>query len=145
MTTRRRTDRSVAVALRPSWSDASGKAPIRGLIALLLTAGLVYGGVKLIPVRADAFAFDDAVKDEVVFAGGRRLSDRRSSDEQIKKNLVERAQALGLPVTVADIQIRRPGRKYIIVEVDYTIRVEFIGGFTYDWSFAPRHEGPLIF
>ncbi len=122
------------------WRDESGKFSIRGIFALALMVGMIYFGMKVIPVRASAYQFDDAIRDEVVFAGG-----RRSSDEAIKRNLVDRAAMLGLPIERDDIRITRPGGKYIVVEVDYTLAVEFVGGYTYQWNFSPKHEGPLIF
>ena len=124
----------------PGWKSETGKGMLRTLFALALVVGTVYVGMKFIPVRAQAYQFNDAVRDEVVFAGG-----RRSSDDAIRKNLVEQAQMLGLPVSTGSIKITRPGSKYIKVEVDYTITVELIGGYTYDWSFSPKAEGPLIF
>ena len=70
--TQKRSERSV-------WRDESGKSSIHGVFALALVVGMVYFGMKVIPVRATAYQFDDAIRDEVVFAGG-----RRSSDEAIK-------------------------------------------------------------
>ncbi|MCH7823256.1 MAG: DUF4845 domain-containing protein [Acidobacteria bacterium] len=131
--TQKRSERSV-------WRDESGKSSIHGVFALALVVGMVYFGMKVIPVRATAYQFDDAIRDEVVFAGG-----RRSSDEAIKRNLVDRAAMLGLPIERGDIRITRPAGKYIVVEVDYKVEVEFVGGYTYVWNFSPKHEGPLIF
>ena len=122
------------------WRDESGKSSIRGIFALALMVGMVYFGMKVIPVRTSAYQFDDAIRDEVVFAGG-----RRSSDEAIKRNLVGRAAMLGLPIQSGDIRITRPGGKYIVVEVNYMVAVEFVGGYTYEWKFSQKREGPLIF
>ena len=122
------------------WKDQSGKGSLRGLFALVLIVGLVYVGMKFIPVRAQAFQFADAVQDEGTFAGG-----RRSTDDQIKRNLLEQAQMLGLPIENRHIKVTRPGSKYIIIEVEYTVPIDLIGGYRYDWSFSPRYEGPLIF
>ena len=128
------------IAAQGSWRDASGKSSIRGIFALLLIVGMVYAGMKLIPVQTSAYQFNDAVRDEVIFAGG-----RRSSDDAIKRNLTGTALMLGLAIERDDIKITRPGAKYIIIEVDYEVKLEFIGGYTYEWSFSPKHEGPLIF
>ena len=125
---------------RSVWRDESGKSSIHGIFALALIVGMVYFGMKVIPVRASAYQFNDAIRDEVVFAGG-----RRSSDEAIKRNLVDRAEMLGLKITRGNIRITRPAGKHIIVEVNYEVAVEFVGGYTYQWNFSPRHEGPLIF
>lgn len=126
---------------RLRWRDESGKASWRGLVALLLVAGLVYFGVKVIPVRTAAYQFEDAIRDEVLAATSRR----RMPDEQIRKNLLDTAAELSLPIRPDDITIRRPGGRSLIVEADYTVTLEFLGGYTYDWRFTPRDEKPLIF
>jgi len=123
----------------PGWRDESGKNSIRGIIALALIVGAVYVGVKFLPVRTAAFQFDDAVRDEVVFAGS-----RRSSDDQIMQSLLESADILGLPIQRGDIRVRRQGRKYIVVDAEYTVVVELIGGYTFNWNFSPHHEGPVF-
>ena len=109
------------------WRDQSGKSSIRGIFALFLIAALVYFSMKFIPVRAAAYQFDDAIRDEVVYAGS-----RRTTDEQIMKDLLEKAVILGLPITRENITIVRSGRKYIIIDADYTVKIELIGGYEYD-------------
>ena len=123
------------------WKSETGKATLRALFALALVVGAVYVGMKFIPVRAQAYQFSDAVRDEVIFAGG-----RRTTDDTIRRSLVEHAQMLGLPVSSGNIRITRTGgNKYITIEVNYTVTVELLGEYAYDWSFSPKYEGPLIF
>jgi len=124
---------------RLAWQDESGKSSWRGILALVLVVGGVYLGMKLIPVRAAAYQFNDAVREQVTFAGS-----RRSGDERIQRELLAQARELGLPVEAGDIRIRRPTNRYIVVEVEYTVTIEFIGGYTWDWDFSPRYEGPII-
>jgi hypothetical protein len=59
--------------------------------------------------------------------------------------LVERAVMLGLPVERSDIKITRPNSSYIIVEVSYEVTLEFIGGYTYQSNFSPKHRSRLTF
>lgn len=120
--------------------DETGKGTIRTLIALAIISAVVYAGVKFIPARAAAYQFDDAVRDEVTFAAS-----RRSTDEAIRRNLMEAAQMLELPIQGSDIKITRPGAKWIKIDVAYTIELELIGGYTFEWPFSPSHEGPLIY
>ena len=124
---------------RPHWCDESGKSSIRGVFALVLIVGMVYFSMKFIPVRTAAYQFNDAIRDEVIYAGS-----RRTNDDQIMKDLLDRAVILGLPITREQIAIRRSGRKYIIIDASYTVTIELIGGYKYDWSFSPHHEGPVF-
>lgn len=121
------------------WRDESGKSSIRGLIALAMMVALVYAGYKFIPVRTAAYRFNDTIRDEVVYAGS-----RRTNDDQVMKNLLDEATILGLPIQRDDIEITRSGRRYIIIEASYTVVVELVGGYTYDWNFHHRHEGPVF-
>jgi len=116
------------------------KSPILKIFALTLMVCTVYFVMKLAPVQASAYQFDDAVRDEVLLAAG-----RRSSDDAIKRNLVDRAVMLGLPVQRSDIKITRPNSTYIVVEVSYEVTLEFIGGYTYQSIFLPKHKGRLTF
>ncbi|MBM53217.1 MAG: hypothetical protein CL485_09575, partial [Acidobacteria bacterium] len=59
--------------------------------------------------------------------------------------LVERAVMLGLPVERSDIKITRPNSSYIIVEVNYEVTLELIGGYTYQSIFSPKHRSRLTF
>jgi hypothetical protein len=114
---------------------------LRGLIALLLVGSVVYVGFKVLPVRTAAYQFQDALRDEVLLAASRR----RKPDDDIKRSLVEIAAELGLPVTHSAIAVRHPGRKYIVIEADYTVDIEFVGGYVYSWQFTPSAEGPIIY
>ena len=124
------------------WRDESGKITVRGLIALTLVAAVVYAGFKVLPVRTAAYQFEDALRDEVVLAASRR---GRGSDENIRRALLETAAELGLPIEHSMIVVRRPGRRYIVIEADYTVNIEFIGGYVYSWRFTPSAEGPVVF
>ena len=116
------------------------KSPILKIFVLTLTVSVVYFAMRLAPVQASAYQFDDAVRDEVLLAAG-----RRSSDDAIKRNLVDRAVMLGLPVQRSDIKITRPNSSYIIVEVSYEVTLEFIGEYTYQSNFLAKHKGRLAF
>ncbi len=121
-----------------AWKDEAGKSSIRGIFALVLIAAMVYVSMKFIPVRAAAYQFNDAIRDEVVYAGS-----RRTTEEQIMKNLLERAVILSLPITRENLSIVLSGRKYIIIDANYTVTVELLVGYEYDWAFSHRHEGPI--
>ena len=141
MSTSGRGRERVSPGRRLSWSHETGRASLRGLFALLLVGAVVYMGFKVLPVYTATYQFQDALRDEVLEAASRR----RKPDDSIKRSLVEVAAVLGLPITHQSITVRRPGRKSIVIEADYTVDIEFIGGYVYSWHFAPSAEGPLIY
>ncbi len=123
---------------RRRWHEASGRGSIRGIVSLLLVVTVAYGCFKIIPPRAAAFQLDDEVREQVILAGSRR---RKISDDEIRRTLLRRAEELGLPIDGRDIVIRRRGGN-VLVQVDYTVRVDFPLDYHYDWHFQASHEGP---
>ena len=120
------------------WRDDRGKSNIGALLALLVLVGGVYIGLKFIPVRASAYQFDDTVREQVVYAGARR---RKLGDQEVMRNLMERAEDLGLPIGKRNVRITRH-TKTIRIQVAYRVPIELPFDFTYEWTFISDHEGP---
>jgi hypothetical protein len=120
------------------WSSQRGKAGIGTLVALLVVVSGVYLGMKFIPLRASAYQFDDTVREQVVFAGARR---RKISDEEITRNLLQRADDLELPVTRRNVRITRRSTR-IRIQVAYKMPIHLPFDYTYEWTFVSDHEGP---
>jgi hypothetical protein len=109
-------------------------------VALLVVVGGVYVGMKFIPVRSSAYRFDDTVREQVVFAGARR---RKISDEEITRNLLQRAADLELPVTRRNVRITRRSTR-IRIQVAYKMPIQLPLDYTYEWTFVSDHEGPAF-
>lgn len=121
-----------------AWRGERGKATVGTLVALLVVVSGVYLGMKFIPVRAAAYQFDDTVREQVVFAGARR---RRMGDQEVLRNLMERAQELNLPISTRNIRITRRS-KSIRIQVAYKVDIELPFDYTYEWTFVSDHDGP---
>lgn len=125
--------------IRGGWGGrADGKAKIGSLVALLVVVGGVYMGMKFIPVRAAAYAFDDEVREQVVFAGARR---RKIGNEEIMRNLMAKADELGLPIRRGNVRITRRTNR-IRIQAAWKSPIELPFDFTYEWTFVADHEGP---
>lgn len=122
------------------WRGESGKAGLGSLVALVLLVVTVYLGMTIIPVRAAAYQFDDTVREQVVYAGARR---RRVGDDEVNRNLLEKAEELGLPVTKRNIRITRRSKSVRIV-VAYKVPIDFGFGYSYEWTFVSDHDGPSL-
>lgn len=120
------------------WRSDRGKASIGGLLAILVLIAGVYFGMKFIPIRASAYQFDDTVREQVVYAGARR---RNMGDDEVMRNLMERADELGLPIAQRNVRITRRS-KTIRIQVAYRVPVELPFDYTYQWTFISDHEGP---
>jgi hypothetical protein len=120
------------------WRNDRGKSNIGGLLMVLAMVGGVYIGLKFIPVKASAYQFDDTVREQVVYAGARR---RKLSDQEVMRNLMERADELSLPIAKRNVRITRRA-KTIRIQVAYRVPIELPFDFTYEWTFISDHEGP---
>jgi len=120
------------------WRGNRGKSNIGAFLALLVFVGGIYLGMKFIPIRASAYQFDDTVREQVVYAGARR---RKMSDQEVMRNLMERAEELRLPIGKRNVRITRR-TKSIRIQVAYRVPIELPFDYTYDWTFISDHEGP---
>lgn len=103
-----------------------------GLVFLLIAGLIAY---KMIPVKVKAADLRDTVQDYAKSAG-------TFNDKQIQKAILDKANALNLPVSEEDVDItRRPNE--ITVEVKYTVPVKF-PGYTYNWKFRHKSDNPIF-
>jgi len=112
-----------------------GEGKLGCAMGLLVLVAAVFIAYKMIPIKVKATEFRDAVFDQSRSAG-------RASTDSIRKALVDKAGQLRLPVRNEDIRIERR-HDYIIVEVEYTVPVEF-PGFVYQWKFRHKAENPVF-
>ena len=102
---------------RPRGPRGEGRT---GCILWLTFAGLVvYGLIKVVPVRVHIGQFTDAIQEQATFAASH-------SNAQIVNELVQKAQELDLPVTREQLTINRT-REAIAIEAHYQVPVEFFG------------------
>lgn len=85
-----------------------GEGRIGLMVALALLGAGIFVGVKIIPVRVNAYEFRDFIQEECRFAA------TRNKDAEIFKRVFEKAQALRLPVTKKDIRLERTTSEMII-------------------------------
>ncbi|HJO04427.1 MAG TPA: hypothetical protein QGG47_10680 [Acidobacteriota bacterium] len=121
-----------------SWASEAGRGGLGALLGLALVVATIYAGMKFIPVRAAGFQLDDTVREQVVFAGARR---RQLGDNEVLRNIIERADELGLPVERRNIAIVRR-RGTIQIRVVYTVPIDLLFDYTYVWRFEIDHNGP---
>ena len=89
----------------------------RGTAYLLVVAVIVFLAVQYVPLYFNAFQFNDAVRQEVKFAG----SARRTIDS-VREAVLLRAREYSVPVTEDDIKVTREG-PFFVVDINYSVRV----------------------
>lgn len=130
--------RGASARLRRRWTAEAGRGGLGALLGLTVVVATIYAGMKFVPVRAAGFQLDDTVREQVLYAGARR---RQLGDQEILRNIMERAEELGLPVGLRNIAITRR-RGSVRIRVVYTVSIELLFDYTYAWPFEIDHDGP---
>ena len=121
-------------------AGSAGRATVSGILTILIVAAGVYIGMKMIPVRARAFQFDDAVQQQALAASAQL---RQPTSMEIRARLMTRARQLGLPLHDRDLRVEVRGTSHLTIEAEYVVPIEFIGGYVYAWRFRSAYDGPL--
>jgi hypothetical protein len=105
-------------------------------LVILLIAGLI--AYKMIPIKVKAADLRERIVDESKSAG-------QHNDDQIRKQILTKAEQLELPVADKDVQIKRTHGNVgnIQVDVQYTVPVDF-PGYTYQWHFHVSTDNPIF-
>ena len=112
-----------------------GEGQLGCVFGLLLLLAGIFVAYKMIPIKVKAAELRQEVVDEAKSAGSH-------GDERIRKSILAKAQAVGLPVSEKDVKISRSGNN-ITVDVDYVVPVEF-PGYVYQWNFHHHAENPIF-
>ena len=108
-----------------------------GCILWLLVLGLaVLISWKLVPVKIASAELYDFMDEQAKFAGA------NTTAEDVKKNILQRAKELNLPLDKDHVKVERIGDR-IRMEAEYTVPVEF-PGYTYNWHFRHELDRPIF-
>ncbi len=117
-------------------SAERGDGRIGFMIALALLGAGIFVGVKIIPVRVNAYEFRDFIQEECRFAA------TRNKDAEIFKRVFDKAQDLRLPVTKKDIRLKRTTHEMIIsAKYEQTIDLKVT---KYVFKFDHEERAPLF-
>ncbi len=107
-----------------------GKGMIGCLLWLVVLAAVGHVLYKVVPVKIRSSSFYDVMQEQASFGSIK-------SEDQIKYEVLRRAQELQIPVTPETVTVTR-SRSAVTVEAHYTIPIEFFGGaYKYIWKFDP--------
>ena len=109
-----------------------GDGRIGFVISLALLGAGVFVGVKVIPVRVNAYEFRDFIQEECRFAA------TRSHDEEIYKRIFDKAKELRLPLEKKNLHMERTTQEMIIsAKYEQTIDLKF-KKFVYKFDYEER-------
>lgn len=92
--------------------------------------------IGVLPPYFANYQFKDDVAQEARFAN---VSNPPKSDEDIRANLMRKANEYGIPIKPETIQITRTGSD-ILINIPYTVDVKFLTGQTYRMEFNPGNS-----
>ncbi|HVQ35429.1 MAG TPA: hypothetical protein VMT33_05410 [Candidatus Bathyarchaeia archaeon] len=119
------------------WHDRErGEGRIGLVVALALLGAGIFLGVKIIPVRVNAYEFRDFVQEECRFAAS------RNNDSEIYRRIVDKAKSLDIPLDKKNLTLERTGREMIITaKYQQTIDLKFT---KYVFKFDQKERAPLF-
>lgn len=119
-----------------AWTTERGEGRIGLLIAVALLGAGVFLGVKVIPVRVTAYEFRDFIQEECRFAA------TRHNDGEIVKRIMEKAQALQIPLDKRNLKLQRTTSEMIITaKYEQPVDLKFT---RYVFRFDHKEKAPLF-
>ena len=113
-----------------------GDGKIGFLISLTLLGAGIFVGVKLIPVRVNAYEFRDFIQEECRFAA------TRANDKEIYTRIYDKAMELRLPLQKKNLHMERTSHEMIIsAKYEQTIDLKVT---KYVYKFDHEERAPLF-
>ncbi|MGD1102067.1 MAG: hypothetical protein ABSA59_08365 [Terriglobia bacterium] len=115
----------------------SGKITFKAILSLAFLAALIFASIKIIPVYVNNYQLQDYLQTQTPFW----LTQHASADA-IRKNVLAKAQDLGLPLAAEDMTVEaNPNR--VSVSIDYHVPVD-LKVYTLRLHFTPSSENRSI-
>jgi hypothetical protein len=90
----------------------------------------------MVPVKIASAQLSDFMEEQAKVAEHR-------SPQRIEKAILAKSKKLGLPLEAAALKVERKG-DYIYMDAEYTVPVEFVGGYIYEWHFEHHIDRPIF-
>jgi hypothetical protein len=115
----------------------SGAGRFKALLAIAFLLIVVFVGIKTIPVYVNSYELDDYIREQTPY-----WLTQRAHPEVIQKEILDKAQDLGLPVTADQVKVVAPG-SIVTVELDYTVPVDLLV-YTLQLRFTPSAQNKQL-
>ena len=93
---------------------------------LAIFAGMIYVGVKVVPILVNNYEFQDALE-----STARLATVNRQSAEDIRASVLKEAQSEAIPIAAEDIHVKNEGG-HVEISTDYSVTVDL---HVYQWTF----------
>ena len=109
----------------------------RQIFILLVLVAFLFAATQYVPAYFAAFQFNDFIRQEVKFA-----VTNRKTPENIRVNIVQKANELGIQVAPKDIHITKRGPSFT-VEFEYRLPIN-LRVYKHELVFHPQESGEVF-
>lgn len=96
----------------------SGRITIKAILSLAFLAAVIYATFKILPVYINDYELNDYIENQTPF-----WLTQRASVEGIRKNILAKAEDLGLPMTAENVSVEA-NQNRVTVNIDYHVPVD---------------------
>ena len=114
-----------------------GEGRVGFIITLIVVVVLIFVGVKIIPVRINAYQLEDTLREEARYA-----SANRNNDAAVKKRILEEAETLNIPLDPKNVTVKR-NKKEVIVRARFEQPID-LKVTTYTFRFDAEQRAPVF-
>lgn len=113
-----------------------GESNLGCVLWALAVIVVVYVAWMMIPVQVASAQLGDFMEEQAKFG-------ERRSPERIKSDILAKARDLKIPLDPKKVSVQRKG-DHLYMKAEYTVPVEFVGGYTYEWHFEHDIDRPIF-
>jgi hypothetical protein len=95
-----------------------GRITFKAILSLAFIGAVIFASIKILPVYVNDYEISDYIDNQAPFW----LTQRASADG-IRKNILAKADDLGLPMTAEDIKVEA-NPNHVTVSIDYHVPVD---------------------
>lgn len=117
-------------------SRQSGEGRTGFIITLAVVLVGIFVGLKVIPVRINAYQFRDTLRDEARYASAHR------NDAQVKERILDAAKGLEIPLEPKNVTIKRT-RNEVVISARYEQPID-LKVTTYTYRFDAEQRAPVF-
>ena len=114
-----------------------GEGRFKAFLTLAFIAAVVYCSFKIIPVYVNNYQLQDYIQSQTPF-----WLTQRATAEQVRNNVLAKAQDLGLPLTAEQVTVEASAAR-VGVQIDYLVPVD-LKVYTLNLHFTPSSENRSI-
>jgi hypothetical protein len=116
-----------------------GGSKLNTLLTLVIVGGLIFFGVKVVPVYVANYEFQDSINSESRFA---LAGYPKKSPDEIRDDVFKKVQDLGIPAKAEDIQVTIDNNN-VDIGLDYSVPIDLMV-YQFTLQFHPHADNHSI-